>query len=96
MEAVTPIKIIGAVTRYLGTEHAYLQGHMVRIVAVHRGVLNSPDDYQILRDDEAIAAAGGVDADADIVEVVPVHPDGRVSWVTSNACVGDLKQFSQE
>lgn len=90
------MKIIGQVTTYLGSEHSYLTGHTVVIVAIHHGVLVNPDGYEILRDDEAIAAAGGVDAARDIVEIAPVHADGAPSFVTSDARVEDLDLFGLE
>ncbi len=94
MSAVMPtMKIIGTVTTYTGSDHPYLRGHRVVIIAIHKGVLVSPDDYSILRDDLEIAAAGGVDDEVDLVEIAPVHADGRASWVTSDAKVIDLEMF---
>jgi len=89
------MKIIGTTTRYLGIDHPYLTGKKVIIVAIHHGALIHPDDYTILRCDEDISAAGGLDTDADIVEVAPVHADRRVSWVTSDARVEDLELFKE-
>lgn len=88
-------KIIGTTTTYTGTVHPYLRGYEVVIVAVHHGILLDPDNCTILRSDEAIAAAGGVDAETDLVEVAPVLEGGRTSWVTSDARVQDLEIFRQ-
>jgi len=92
---VEAVVIIGAVTTYLGSEHPYLTGHRVKITAVHHGALVSPDDSEILHTDEDISAAGGLDTDSDILEVAPVHADGRVSWVTSDAQAGSLELFRE-
>ena len=94
MSTMTPTKIIGTVTTYTGTDHRYLTGKQVVIVAIHKGALLDPNDYTILRDDLEIAAAGGVDASTDIVEVAPLLGD-RVSFVTSDAKVDDLEMFRQ-
>ena len=90
------MKTIGATTTYTGTDHPYLTGHRVKIVAIHHGVLINPDDYQILRDDDAISTAGGVDPSTDLVEVAPVKGDGTPSFVTSDARVADLEMFRGE
>ena len=89
------MKTIGAITAYTGTEHSFLRGRRVKILAVHKGVLVNEDDYEIIRSEEGLAAAGGVDPDTDLVEVAPVHADGRVSFVTSDARVTDLALFQQ-
>ena len=90
-------KIIGGVTTYRGSEHAYLRGYNVRIVAVMKGAASpdyDPDKYgTYLRDDRAIARAGGVTAD-DRVEVQPwIKRDGRFSFVTSDVNASELECF---
>ena len=91
-------KIIGTITHYEGTEHAYLVGHDLRIVAIIKGG-NDPtveaDDVQILRSDAEVEASGGV-TDRDRVEVQPwVEIDGgRFSFVTSDPKAVDLKAFA--
>ena len=89
------MSIIGTTTTYTGTEHSFLRGCEVKILAVHKGMLVNEDDYEITRSDEGLAAAGGVDPDTDLIEVAPVHADGRVSFVTSDARVTDLALFQQ-
>ena len=87
-------KIIGTTTTYHGTEHAYLRGHDLRIIAVIVGGADpdvDPDDVQLLRSDEEIEAAGGVRA-TDRVEVQPWIDDkdgGRWSFVTSDPLAVD-------
>jgi hypothetical protein len=85
----TPRPIIGSTTRYHGTEHPYLRGHRVRIVAVLKA------DGAYLTDELDIAAAGGVTA-ADRVEVQPWLPkEKRFSFVTSDPKAADLACFAQ-
>ena len=38
-------KTIGTVTTYHGSEHAYLRGHKVRIVAVMKGPQHTADAF---------------------------------------------------
>jgi hypothetical protein len=84
----TPMTI-GRTTRYHGTEHSYLRGHRVRIVAVLKA------DGAYLKDDLDIAAAGGVTA-ADRVEVQPWLPkEKRFSFVTSDPKAADLACFGR-
>jgi len=81
---------IGTVTTYHGTEHPYLRGHRVRIVAVLKA------DGAYLKDDLDIAAAGGVTA-ADRIEVQPWLPEEkRFSFVTSDPKAADLACFAQK
>ena len=90
-------KIIGLVTRYTGTEHAYLVAHDLRIVTVIKGFdVDNPDDVAILQTDAEIEAAGGVSA-RDRIEVQPWLEDvdgGRWSFVTSDPKACDLECFS--
>ena len=91
--------IIGTVTTYHGTEHAYLVGHDLKIITVIKGFdadNPDPDGVQILTTDAEIAAAGGVSA-RDRVEVVPWIEDkdgGRWSFVTSDPLAADLECFA--
>ena len=91
-------KIIGSTTTTShGTEHPYLVGYKIKIVAVLKGGADpavDPDDVQILRSDEEIAAAGGVQV-TDRVEVVPfLESEGRFSFVTSDPRACDLECFA--
>jgi len=82
--------VIGTVTRYTGTEHGYLTGYKVRVVAV----LRPGDDGEYLTDDNEIARVGGVTA-ADRMEVQPwLEREGRFSFVTSDPKAVDLEAFA--
>ena len=90
-------KTIGTVTTYHGSEHAYLRGHKVRIVAVMKGAAapdHDPDkDGTYLRDEDDVARAGGITA-ADRVEVQPwIEQEGRFSFVASDPRAIDLGCF---
>ena len=79
------MKTLGTTTTYDGTEHAYLRGHKVRIVAVLKNAL---------RADEDLERAGGVTAD-DRVEVQPwLAAEGRFSFVSSDPRAIDLACFA--
>jgi hypothetical protein len=90
-------KIIGTATTYHGSEHAYLRGNKVRIVAVMKSAAapgHDPDkDGAYLRGDEDIARAGGITAD-DRIEVQPwIEQEGRFSFATSDPRATDLGCF---
>ena len=92
------MKTLGTTTNYAGTEHAYLRGHRVRIVAVLKNALRAdydPDqDGQYIRDDEDLERAGGVTAD-DRVEVQPwLAAERRFSFVSSDPRAIDLACFA--
>lgn len=89
---------LGTTTTYDGTEHAYLRGHKVRIVAVLKNALRAdydPDqDGQYIRDEQDLARAGGVTAD-DRVEVQPwLAAERRFSFVSSDPRAIDLACFA--
>jgi len=82
-------KIIGRRARYKGREHPYLR----EVVIVRAFIARDTDDvdnHLYLDNDADIAAAGGVKP-TDRVEVQPVLPDGRLSWVTSDPRLADLE-----
>ena len=85
-------RIIGRRAKYKGKEHPYLN----EVVIIRTMIAKSPDeidnaDNQLYLDNDAdIEAAGGVKPN-DRVEVRPVLPDGRLSWVTSDPRMKDLK-----
>lgn len=87
--------IIGTVTTYHGTEHPYLVGSDVRVVAVLKNVDKpgyDPDkDGLTIRNDADLKQAGGI-TKFDRIEVQPGFK-GRWSFVTSDAKVKDLKCF---
>jgi len=84
-------KIIGRRARYKGREHPYLNEVVVirAMIAQEPDEFDDPDNHLYLDNDVDIAAAGGVKPD-DRVEVRPVLPDGRLSWVTSDPKFRDL------
>ena len=92
------MQTIGTTTTYHGTEHRYLKGHPVRVVAVIKGAAapnyDADADGAYLTDDEDIARAGGVTA-ADRVEVQPwIEREGRFSFVSSDPRAIDLASFA--
>ena len=92
------MKTLRTTTTYGGTEHAYLRGHKVRIVAVLKNALRAdydPDrDGQYIRDEEDLERAGGVTAD-DRVEVQPwLAAERRFSFVSSDPRAIDLACFA--
>jgi len=91
-------KILGSTTTYNGTEHPYLRNCKVLIVAVMKRAA-APDydpdrDGSYLRDEDALARAGGVTAD-DRVEVQPwLADEKRWSFVCSDPKAADLACFA--
>ena len=88
-------RIIGTTTTYHGTEHRFLTGATVRIVALVRegtGPDGACEAY--LDEDEAIARSGGIHA-TDRVEVQPwLERQRRFSFVTSDPLAADLAAFA--
>jgi hypothetical protein len=77
-------KILGSTTTYHGSEHPYLHGYKVRIVAVMKRAATPDQDDSYLREEDEIVRAGGVTAD-DRVEVQPwLAGEQRWSFVTSD------------
>lgn len=91
-------KTIGKVTTYTGTEHRYMNGYKVRIVAIlHNAAKPDIDvdgpDYDNISDDIDLERAGGVTA-FDRIEVQPwIEKEGRFSFVTSDPKAVDLACF---
>jgi hypothetical protein len=90
--------VIGRITKYVGIEHAYLQGYTVKIIAVIKNAARAdydPDaDGQYITDEETLTLAGSVTAD-DRVEVQPwLEKEGRFSFVSSDPMTVDLEAFS--
>jgi len=88
--------VIGTITTCDSDEHPWTR---VRIVAVMKGGAadswDPDDETAYLRDDAAIARAGGVTA-ADRVEVQPwIERDGRWGFATSNPRAVDLACFAR-
>ncbi len=80
-------KIIGRKARYTGNEQN-LDKVVIVAAMISRGSDN-PDEHLYLNKDKDIEEAGGV-APTDRVEVRPIHPDGRVSWITCDPLFCDL------
>jgi len=91
-------KTIGTVTTYHGTEHPFLKGYKVRIVAVLKnadkpGIDVDGPEYQNISDDIDLERAGGVTV-FDRIEVAPwIEKEGRFSFVTSDPKAVDLACF---
>ena len=93
-------KTIGKVTTYTGTEHGYMRGYKVRIVAILKNAAK-PDldvdgpDHDHITDDLDLERAGGVTIH-DRIEVAPwIEKEGRFSWVTSDPKAIDLACFKK-
>jgi len=81
-------KIIGRKARYTGKEQN-LDRLVIIAAMISRGP-DDPDEHLYLKTDKEIEKAGGVKP-TDRVEVCPIHPDGRVSWVSCDPLFGDLE-----
>ena len=80
-------RIIGRKARYVGKEQNL--NNVVIIAAMLSGNSDNPDEHLYLKTDKEIEKAGGVKP-TDRVEVRPIHPDGRVSWITCDPLRRDL------
>lgn len=80
-------KIIGREARYIGKEQN-LDRVVIVAVLISRDPHN-PDEHLYLKTDKEIEEAGGLKP-TDRVEVRPIHPDGRVSWITCDPLLKDL------
>lgn len=92
------MKTLGIVTTYHGTEHPYLRGHKVRVVAVMKGAAGKDHDPDArdayLTDEDELARAGGLTKD-DRVEVQPwLEKEQRFSFVSSDPRAIDLECFA--
>ena len=91
-------KTLGTITTYHGSEHRYLHGHQVRIVAVLKNAARPDHDSEAddgyITDEEDLARAGGVTA-GDRIEVQPwLEKEGRFSFVLSDPRAVDLACFA--
>lgn len=81
------MKTIGATTTYIGSEHGYMRGDRVRIIAVHKA------DGSYVKDEDELARMGGVTAD-DRLDVRPwLEAEARFSFVSSDPRAIDLECF---
>jgi len=96
------MKTLGTTTTYDGTEHGYLRGYNVRIVAVLKNALRAdydPDqDGQYIRDEEDLERAGRRDRRRPRRGAAMARSGGRFSFVLSDprpidlACFASLKR----
>jgi hypothetical protein len=91
------MKTIGTVTTCDSTEHPYLRGYEVQVVAIFKGAAREdydPDgEVAIATTDEELAALGGLEP-GDRAEVTPWLPQlGRYSFATSDPRIEDLAAF---
>jgi len=80
-------KIIGRKARYTGREQKL--DRVLIVAAMLSRDPDDPDEHLYLKTDKEIVDAGGVKP-TDRVEVRPIHPDGRVSWITCDPLWSDL------
>ena len=91
------MKTLGIVTTYHGTEHRYLHGRKVRILAVFKNAArpdfdpDAEDGY--LNDDDTIARCGGVTADDRVEVQLWLEKKGRFSFASSDPLAVDLECF---
>ena len=90
-------KVIGTITGYQGTEHPYLRGYQIKVLAIFKGAAlpdYDPDDgYAVATSDDELARLGGLAA-GDRAEVVPwLESESRFSFVSSDPRVEDLDAF---
>jgi hypothetical protein len=88
---VSASRLLGRHTRYVGATHPGLYGCRVVIVAVLKPPRDG-DDGRYLRTEGELGAAGGL-VPGDRLEVRPILPDGRVSFVASDAAPEELSAF---
>jgi len=79
--------IIGRKARYTGEEQKL--DRVIVVAAMLSRDPDNPDEHLYLKTDKEIEKAGGVKP-TDRVEVRPIHPDGRVSWITCDPLMRDL------
>jgi hypothetical protein len=96
-QEVSPPKVIGVTTTYVGNEIPGLNGKRVRIFAVLRGALrpdvNVDSDDSFVNDDYKLSRLGGVTKD-DRLDVAPVKADGSTSFVHYDPRAIDLACFA--
>ena len=88
--------IIGKVATYEGDDHPYLQGRAVCVMYVVKRPDGDPDNGVVCDSNGELAAAGGLDAANDIIEVVawlPKHK--RWGCVPSDARLADLRDLRE-
>ncbi|TQF11032.1 hypothetical protein FJV41_36385 [Myxococcus llanfairpwllgwyngyllgogerychwyrndrobwllllantysiliogogogochensis] len=89
--------VIGSSTTYIGDEIPGLKGQQVRIFAVLHGGLSpdaDPDDAGFyVRLNETLERLGGV-TEVDCLDIAPILPGGKSSFVHYDARPMDLECFA--
>lgn len=90
--------IIHKVASYQGAGHPYLQGYNVLVVAVIKRPGGDADAGTFCHTSEALADAGGLDPEHDIIEVVAWlgDPYDRWGFVPSDVKLADLDGLRDE
>jgi hypothetical protein len=89
--------IIGKVATYVGTAHHYLQGRSVVAMYVVKQAYGDPDKCIVCDTNAELTAAGGLEPDRDIIEVVSWlgHPYHRWGAIPSDVKLGDLHELRE-
>lgn len=76
---------------YVGSDHPYLFGRLVRVVCIHKGYFTDPDNYTLIIDNATLEQAGEITTN-DLIEVVPFvdHEQGTTGRITSDVGINDL------
>ena len=90
--------LIHKVATYQGPGHPYLQGYDVLVVSVVRRPGRDPDAGTVCHTDEALANAGGLDPEHDIIEVVAWldEPYNRWGFVPADVKLADLDDLRDD
>ena len=88
--------IIGKVATYEGDAHPYLRGRTVCVMFVVKRPDDDPDNGIVCDTNEELAAAGGLDAANDIIEVVAWLPKyQRWGAIPSDVKLADLRNLRE-
>ena len=92
-----PNNIIGKVATYAGEDHPYLQGRAVCVMYVVKRPDGDPDNGVVCDSNGELAAAGGLDAANDIIEVVAWlgHPYHRWGAIPSDVKLAELRDLRE-
>jgi hypothetical protein len=82
--------LLGQTAIYRGTAHPWLTGLRIEILGIFKVRPGQPDP-ELFQDEVELATLGG-HAPTDTALVAPwIEKEGRFSWVTSDAKVGELE-----
>lgn len=82
------MNIIGTITTYHGTEHRYMDGYKVRIIAVLKA------DGHYVKHNEELAQVGGVGSQNRIEVLSWIESKGRFSFASSDPRAINLACFA--